>query len=180
MLPYCHMKIYGEGMSRSNSLRVRNCRLIVTCRFLKKLRLVAVDELHYYSGIFGRCVRLFVRSLTKAEDNTSHVAQVIRRLRRICAAVGSECSPLRCLRLAYVRPQDRRARFVSCSATISKPQKHMENLFGIEVRTVTDSRMRFHLISCRISKKSLRTVLRLDARTIFCGMHLSLTPRIQH
>ncbi|KAI0709033.1 P-loop containing nucleoside triphosphate hydrolase protein [Earliella scabrosa] len=67
-------------------------------RFLKNLKLVAVDELHYYYGIFG-----------------SHVAQVVRRLRRVCAAVGN-----------------RRVRFVSCSATISKPKQHMKNIFGIE------------------------------------------------
>ncbi|KAI8998791.1 DEAD/H helicase [Trametes punicea] len=67
-------------------------------RFLKNLKIVAVDELHYYHGIFG-----------------SHVAQVVRRLRRVCAAVGN-----------------RRARFVSCSATISKPGQHMKNIFGID------------------------------------------------
>ncbi|TCD65415.1 hypothetical protein EIP91_002714 [Steccherinum ochraceum] len=66
-------------------------------RFLKNLKLVAVDELHYYTGIFG-----------------SHVAQVIRRLRRVCVAVGN-----------------RRVKCVSCSATISKPRRHMENLFGL-------------------------------------------------
>ncbi|CDO70744.1 hypothetical protein BN946_scf184798.g59 [Trametes cinnabarina] len=66
-------------------------------RFLKNLKIVAVDELHYYHGIFG-----------------SHVAQVMRRLRRVCAAVGN-----------------RRARFVSCSATISKPGLHMKNIIGI-------------------------------------------------
>ncbi|OBZ75158.1 putative ATP-dependent helicase HRQ1 [Grifola frondosa] len=67
-------------------------------RFLKNLKLVAVDELHYYFNIFG-----------------SHVAQVMRRFRRVCAAVGN-----------------RRSRFVSCSATISKPRQHMKNIFGIE------------------------------------------------
>ncbi|KAI0336366.1 DEAD/H helicase [Cubamyces sp. BRFM 1775] len=67
-------------------------------RFLKNLKIVAVDELHYYHGIFG-----------------SHVAQVVRRLRRVCAAVGN-----------------RRARFVSCSATITKPGEHMKNIFGID------------------------------------------------
>ncbi|KAL7283261.1 hypothetical protein ACG7TL_002690 [Trametes sanguinea] len=67
-------------------------------RFLKNLKIVAVDELHYYHGIFG-----------------SHVAQVMRRLRRVCAAVGN-----------------RRARFVSCSATIAKPGQHMRNILGID------------------------------------------------
>ncbi|EGO21629.1 hypothetical protein SERLADRAFT_451651 [Serpula lacrymans var. lacrymans S7.9] len=67
-------------------------------RFLKKIKLVAVDELHSYSDLFG-----------------SHVAQVIRRFRRVCAAVGN-----------------RRMRFVSCSATISNPSRHMKDLFGLE------------------------------------------------
>ncbi|EMD38568.1 hypothetical protein CERSUDRAFT_82843 [Gelatoporia subvermispora B] len=67
-------------------------------RFLKNLKIVAVDELHYYSNIFG-----------------SHVAQVMRRFRRVCAAVGN-----------------RRICFVSCSATISKPGQHMKHIFGIE------------------------------------------------
>ncbi|KII88939.1 hypothetical protein PLICRDRAFT_175191 [Plicaturopsis crispa FD-325 SS-3] len=67
-------------------------------RFLKNLKLVAVDELHYYRDLFG-----------------SHVALVIRRFRRVCAALGN-----------------RRTLFVSCSATISKPRQHMMNMFGID------------------------------------------------
>ncbi|KAG2115190.1 DEAD H helicase [Suillus discolor] len=66
--------------------------------FIKNIKLVAVDELHYYSNLFG-----------------SHVAQIIRRFRRICAAVGNQ-----------------RVVFVSCSATISKPSQHMKRLFGVE------------------------------------------------
>ncbi|KAG1749078.1 DEAD H helicase [Suillus paluster] len=66
--------------------------------FMKNLKLVAVDELHYYSNLFG-----------------SHVAQVIRRFRRICAAVGNQ-----------------RVIFVSCSATIAKPSQHMKSLFGVD------------------------------------------------
>ncbi|THH10992.1 hypothetical protein EW146_g8195 [Bondarzewia mesenterica] len=74
-------------------------------RFLKNLKLVAVDELHYYSDLFG-----------------SHVALIMRRLRRICAAVGN-----------------RRTRFVSCSATISKPKQHMKSIFGLQdVEAITE------------------------------------------
>ncbi|KAH9030681.1 P-loop containing nucleoside triphosphate hydrolase protein [Lactarius pseudohatsudake] len=68
-------------------------------RFLKNLKLVAVDELHYYHDMLG-----------------SHVALVMRRLRRICAAVGN-----------------RHIRFVSCSATISRPKEHMKTIFGLEM-----------------------------------------------
>ncbi|KAF8894415.1 P-loop containing nucleoside triphosphate hydrolase protein [Infundibulicybe gibba] len=67
-------------------------------RFLKNLKLFVVDELHYYSGLFG-----------------SHVAQIMRRFRRICTAIGNP-----------------RPLFVSCSATIANPGAHMERIFGID------------------------------------------------
>ncbi|ROW05619.1 hypothetical protein VSDG_00128 [Cytospora chrysosperma] len=66
--------------------------------FLQNLKYVVVDELHYYNGLMG-----------------SHVAFVMRRLRRICAAVGN-----------------RRVRFVSCSATVANPQEHFRTIFGID------------------------------------------------
>ncbi|KAL9131544.1 MAG: hypothetical protein Q9217_000558 [Psora testacea] len=66
--------------------------------FLKNLRFVVVDELHVYNGLFG-----------------SHVALIMRRLRRICAAVGN-----------------RHVRFVSCSATVANPEEHMRTIFGVE------------------------------------------------
>ena len=65
--------------------------------FLKTLRFVVVDELHVYNGLFG-----------------SHVAFIMRRLRRICAAVGN-----------------RHVRFVSCSATVANPEEHMRTIFGL-------------------------------------------------
>ncbi|KAG6909832.1 hypothetical protein DXG01_015105 [Tephrocybe rancida] len=71
-------------------------------RFLRNIKLMAVDELHYYSGLFG-----------------SHVAQILRRLRRVCAAVGNH-----------------RILFVSCSATIASPKTHMTNIFGIPAERV--------------------------------------------
>ncbi|KAH7889934.1 DEAD H helicase [Phlebopus sp. FC_14] len=71
----------------------------------RNLKLFAVDELHYYSNIFG-----------------SHVAHIIRRFRRVCAAVGN-----------------RRIVFISCSATIAKPAQHMKRVFGIEdVEEITE------------------------------------------
>ncbi|KAJ3762940.1 DEAD/H helicase [Lentinula raphanica] len=71
------------------------------------LQLFVVDELHYYSGTFG-----------------SHVAQIIRRLRRVCAAIGNN-----------------HTRFVSCSATIANPLAHMVNIFGLDssqIQVVTE------------------------------------------
>ncbi len=57
-------------------------------RFLAGLRFVVIDELHVYRGVFG-----------------SHLANVIRRLKRIAAFYGA-------------RPS-----FVCCSATIGNPQE---------------------------------------------------------
>ncbi len=63
--------------------------------FWKKLRFVIIDEMHTYRGIFG-----------------SHVAQVLRRLDRICRFYGST-------------PQ-----FILLSATIANPQELAQQLIG--------------------------------------------------
>ena len=57
-----------------------------------------MDELHYYNGLMG-----------------SHVAFIMRRLRRVCAALGN-----------------RRVRFISCSATVANPEDHFKAIFGID------------------------------------------------
>ncbi|KAF8831611.1 hypothetical protein HHX47_DHR1000474 [Lentinula edodes] len=75
--------------------------------FLKNLKLFVADELHYYSGTFG-----------------SHVALIMRRFRRVCAAIGND-----------------HIRFVSCSATIANPLAHMVNIFGLHpsgIQVVTE------------------------------------------
>ncbi|HET8547241.1 MAG TPA: DEAD/DEAH box helicase [Bryobacteraceae bacterium] len=61
----------------------------------EKLRYIIIDELHYYRGVLG-----------------SHLANVIRRLRRICDFYGS-------------RPQ-----FICSSATIANPRELAEALTG--------------------------------------------------
>ena len=73
-------------------------------RLFENLRFVVVDEMHQYRGVFG-----------------SHVANVIRRLRRICRHYGSS-------------PQ-----FIFCSATIANPQELAERLLGEEVALVDDN-----------------------------------------
>ena len=65
-------------------------------RLLRHLRYVVVDEAHTYRGVFG-----------------SHVASVLRRLRRLCRLYGSE-------------PQ-----FICSSATIANPGEHAEQLVGL-------------------------------------------------
>ncbi|MBU2535650.1 MAG: DEAD/DEAH box helicase, partial [Chloroflexi bacterium] len=70
-------------------------------RLLRHLRYVVVDEAHTYRGVFG-----------------SHVAGVLRRLRRLCRLYGSN-------------PQ-----FICCSATIANPGEHAEQLVGLPFEVV--------------------------------------------
>ena len=70
---------------------------------LRSLRYVVIDEAHVYRGVFG-----------------SHVANIIRRLRRICERFGS-------------KPQ-----FILCSATIANPGEHAERLTGLPFEVVDD------------------------------------------
>ncbi|MBD3349361.1 MAG: DEAD/DEAH box helicase, partial [Candidatus Eisenbacteria bacterium] len=72
-------------------------------RFLKDLRYVGVDEIHTYRGIFG-----------------SNVANVLRRLRRVCKHYGSD-------------PQ-----FICSSATIANPRELAERLVGEEFDVVDE------------------------------------------
>jgi len=72
-------------------------------RFLRDLDYVVVDECHRYRGVFG-----------------SHVAAVLRRLRRICAHYGAD--PV----------------FVLASATVSDPEVSAARLVGHDVVPVTD------------------------------------------
>jgi DEAD/DEAH box helicase domain-containing protein len=76
--------------------------------FLRRLRVVIVDECHGYRGVFG-----------------SHVAQVLRRLRRVAAhhgAPGSACGPA----------------FILASATIADPAVCARRLTGLDVVSVTE------------------------------------------
>jgi DEAD/DEAH box helicase domain-containing protein len=73
-------------------------------QLFENLRFVVIDELHTYRGVFG-----------------SHVANLIRRLRRICRFYGSD--PV----------------FIACSATIANPGELAEKLLGGPVRAVTES-----------------------------------------
>ncbi len=72
-------------------------------RLFRNLKYVVVDEAHVYRGVFG-----------------SHVANVLRRLRRLCTYYGS-------------KPQ-----FICCSATIANPEEHAEKLVGLPFEVITD------------------------------------------
>ncbi|MEU9835063.1 DEAD/DEAH box helicase [Streptosporangium sp. NPDC048047] len=70
--------------------------------FWRRLRVVVIDECHGYRGVFG-----------------SHVAQILRRLRRVCARYGS-------------RPV-----FLLSSATASEPGAFATRLTGLRAEEVT-------------------------------------------
>jgi DEAD/DEAH box helicase domain-containing protein len=72
-------------------------------RFFTHLRYVVIDEVHAYRGVFG-----------------SHLANVLRRLARICRHYGA-------------RPQ-----FVCSSATIGNPKEHAERIVGQPMELVAN------------------------------------------
>ncbi|BCT77465.1 helicase [Sinomonas cyclohexanicum] len=71
--------------------------------FFRRLRFVIIDEAHSYRGVFG-----------------SHVANLLRRLRRVCGHYGSE--PV----------------FIAASATSGDPEGSVGRLIGDRVTAVTD------------------------------------------
>lgn len=72
--------------------------------FFENLKYVIIDELHIYRGVFG-----------------SHVANVIRRLKRICKYYGSD--PI----------------FICTSATIANPRELAENLTGNKMELINNN-----------------------------------------
>jgi DEAD/DEAH box helicase domain-containing protein len=71
--------------------------------FLRRLRYVVIDECHTYRGVFG-----------------SHVAHVLRRLRRVAARYGSEPT------------------FILASATSGDPAETAGRLTGLPVQAITE------------------------------------------
>ncbi len=70
----------------------------------ENLRYIVIDELHYYRGVYG-----------------SHLANLLRRLKRICEFYGSS-------------PQ-----FICCSATIANPKELAESLTGLPFALVDNN-----------------------------------------
>ncbi len=70
-------------------------------KLFENLKYVVIDEVHQYRGVFG-----------------SHVANVIRRLRRVAAFYGAE-------------PQ-----FICCSATIANPGELAAQITGLDIATI--------------------------------------------
>lgn len=73
-------------------------------KLFENLQYIVIDEIHTYRGVFG-----------------SHLANVLRRLLRLCAFYGSH-------------PQ-----FILCSATIANPDELAAQLTGREVVAVTEN-----------------------------------------
>lgn len=73
-------------------------------KLFENIKYVVIDEIHHYRGVFG-----------------SHVANVVRRLKRICSFYGSN-------------PQ-----FICCSATIRNPQELAGNVIGREVELIDNN-----------------------------------------
>jgi len=72
-------------------------------QFLANLRYVVIDEIHSYRGVFG-----------------AHVAEVIRRLRRLAAQYGAD------------------PRIIACSATIANPAELMHALTGVHPTVIEE------------------------------------------
>ncbi|MFD0711663.1 DEAD/DEAH box helicase [Paenibacillus sp. GCM10027626] len=73
-------------------------------KLFENIKYIVIDEVHSYRGVFG-----------------SHVANVIRRLKRICRFYGSN-------------PQ-----FICASATIDNPREHAERLLGEQVALIDNN-----------------------------------------
>lgn len=84
-----HLK-YVVGMSDTQHLHSN--------MYCLELIMLLVDELHFYNGQLG-----------------AHVSYIIRRLRRLCDALGN-----------------RSVLFISCSATMGNARSHFKIIFGVE------------------------------------------------
>ena len=116
-LPYQAAIFDGDTPTRERSSIKRSADLLLTnpdmlhmgilpnhktwSRLLRGVRYVVLDECHIYRGVFG-----------------SHLANVIRRLRRVCQMYGSS-------------PQ-----FILCSATIANPGDLAQRLTGLPFKVI--------------------------------------------
>ncbi len=73
-------------------------------RLFENLKYVVIDEVHHYRGVFG-----------------SHLANVIRRLRRVCRFYGSDPC------------------FICCSATIANPDELAQRITGRAVQLIDNN-----------------------------------------
>ncbi len=102
-----------QGIRRSGHIVVTNPDMLHSAilphhtkwvQLFQNLKYIVIDEMHQYRGVFG-----------------SHVANVIRRLKRICAFYGSN------------------PRFILCSATIANPGELAGLLIEEPLTVITDN-----------------------------------------
>ena len=105
------MRAPPSGRAATSSSAIRTCCTRASCRTTRSGRsclricdFIVVDELHTYRGVFG-----------------SHLANLFRRLARICEFYGS-------------KPQ-----FICTSATIANPKELAENLTGQPFEFIDES-----------------------------------------
>ncbi|MFH1102655.1 MAG: DEAD/DEAH box helicase [Pseudomonadota bacterium] len=106
--------------------------------FLSNLEMIVVDEVHTYRGVMG-----------------SHMAQVFRRLNRICAHYGSAPT------------------YLFSSATISNPGKLSEQLTGVTADSITESgagRGKRHVLFINPVDGSAQTAILLLKAAIHRGL----------
>ena len=121
--------------------------------FFSNLKYVVIDEVHVYRGVLG-----------------SHMAQVLRRLRRICAHYGA--NPV----------------FIFCSATIANPGELAASLSGLDVACVEKTGApegRRHLVFINPLESAARTAILLlkaalarELRTIVYSQSRKMTELI--
>ncbi len=73
-------------------------------KLFENLKYIVIDEVHHYRGVFG-----------------SHLANTLRRLKRICDFYGS-------------KPQ-----FICCSATIANPAELASRITGVDVKLIDNN-----------------------------------------
>lgn len=106
--------------------------------FLEGLETVVIDEVHTYRGIMG-----------------SHMAQVFRRMKRICALYGSDPS------------------FVFSSATIANPSDLSSRLTGLDVKEITKNtapRGKRHIILLNPDTGPAQAAILLLKAALFRGL----------
>lgn len=85
---------------------------------------------------------------------------------------GQSVFGLRAVDPADLRHSDRDIRFVSCSATISRPKEHMKTIFGLEV-CLYSSRgplIPYFVITARMSKQSLKMTPHREGKSFYYGV----------
>ncbi len=102
-----------QGIRRSGHIVVTNPDMLHSAilphhtkwlQLFQNLKYIVIDEMHQYRGVFG-----------------SHVANVIRRLKRICSFYGSD------------------PHFILCSATIANPGELAEMLIEKPLEVITEN-----------------------------------------